>query len=175
MEPTTLTDASTSRWNMSKGTPFRLHESAVFYHQPRRKLLLKKLLVTLNSFNFSNHYKKRWSLQRNLKCLDYRVRYTLFGPFLSHEEIHSFLRGHVPIRELYTGLRRICHAVSYLSISDLLHPRNLIVRDGKIVAVVGWQFAGWYPEDWEHQSAFRTSQHAWLVRRVSTRCNEIRR
>jgi hypothetical protein len=116
MEPTTLTDASTSRWNMSKGTPFRLHESAVFYHQPRRKLLLKKLLVTLNSFNFSNHYKKRWSLQRNLTCPDYRVRYTLFGPFLNHEEIHSFLRGHVPLEsctQVYGESVTLCHTCQY--------------------------------------------------------------
>jgi hypothetical protein len=43
----------------------KLHGSAIVYHQPRR-LLLKNLLVTLDSFDFSNHHKEKLSLQRNL-------------------------------------------------------------------------------------------------------------
>ena len=43
-----------------------MHGSAIVYHQPRRKPLLKNLLVTLDSFDFSNHHKEKRSLQRNL-------------------------------------------------------------------------------------------------------------
>jgi hypothetical protein len=27
------------------------------------------------------------------------------------------------------------------------------VRDGKVAAIVDWQFAGWYPEYWEYTKA----------------------
>lgn len=28
--------------------------------------------------------------------------------------------------------------------------RNIIVRDRKIVAILDWEFAGWYPEYWDY-------------------------
>ncbi|RPD71813.1 hypothetical protein L226DRAFT_537810 [Lentinus tigrinus ALCF2SS1-7] len=31
-----------------------------------------------------------------------------------------------------------------------LAPRNIIVRDGKIVAIVDWETFGWYPDFWEN-------------------------
>lgn len=33
--------------------------------------------------------------------------------------------------------------------------RNILVRDGRIVAVLDWEFAGWYPEYWEYVFALR--------------------
>ena len=92
------------------------------------------------------------------QCLDYRVGYTLFGPFFSHEEFHSFLRGHIPLEsctQVYGESVTLCHARqyrTYFTHADLC-PRNLIVRNGKIVAIVDWQFAGWYPEYWEYTKA----------------------
>lgn len=35
-----------------------------------------------------------------------------------------------------------------------LAPRNIIVRDGKIVGLVDWEDAGWYPEYWEYVKFF---------------------
>ena len=32
-------------------------------------------------------------------------------------------------------------------------PRNIIVKGGKIVAIVDWEMAGWYPEYWEYTTA----------------------
>ncbi|TDL13604.1 kinase-like protein [Rickenella mellea] len=29
-------------------------------------------------------------------------------------------------------------------------PRNILVKDGKIAAIVDWETAGWYPEYWEY-------------------------
>lgn len=33
--------------------------------------------------------------------------------------------------------------------------RNIMVRDGRIVALLDWEFAGWYPEYWEYVFALR--------------------
>ncbi|KAJ4316476.1 hypothetical protein N0V84_007832 [Fusarium piperis] len=33
--------------------------------------------------------------------------------------------------------------------------RNILVRDGHIVALLDWEFAGWYPEYWEYVFAIR--------------------
>jgi hypothetical protein len=49
----------------------------------------------------------------------------------------------------------MCHSRQYrtsFSRADLC-TRNIIVRDGKIAAMVDWQFAGWYPEYWEYTKA----------------------
>lgn len=32
---------------------------------------------------------------------------------------------------------------------------NIIVRDGRIVALLNWEFARWYPEYWEYTFALR--------------------
>src|SRR5271155_5096494 len=74
------------------------------------------------------------------QCLDYRVGYTLFGPFPSHEEFHSFLRGYIPLEsctQVYGESVTLCHPRkyrTYFSHADLC-PRNIIVRNGKIVAI----------------------------------------
>lgn len=92
------------------------------------------------------------------QCLDYRVGYDLFGPFTSNEEFHSFLRGHIPLNDcsqVYGECVTRCHTRryrTYFSHGDLC-PRNLIVRNGKLVAIVDWQFARWYPEYWEYTKA----------------------
>jgi Ser/Thr protein kinase RdoA (MazF antagonist) len=31
--------------------------------------------------------------------------------------------------------------------------RNIIVREGKVAAIIDWGFAGWYPEYWEWTKA----------------------
>jgi hypothetical protein len=92
------------------------------------------------------------------QCVDYRIGYTPIGSFLNHEEFHSFLRGYVPLEsctQVYGESVTLCHTRQYrtsFSHADLF-PRNIIVRDGKIVAIIDWQFAGWYPEYWEYTKA----------------------
>lgn len=91
-------------------------------------------------------------------CLDYRVGYTPVGPFETHAEFHSFLRGHIPLEnctQVYGEKVTRCHSTEYRTCfahADLAL-RNLIERDGKIVAVVDWALAGWYPEYWEYTKA----------------------
>jgi tRNA A-37 threonylcarbamoyl transferase component Bud32 len=92
------------------------------------------------------------------QCLDYRIGYAPVGPFLNHEDFHSFLRGHIPLEsctQVYGESVTLCHTRQYrtsFSHADLC-PRNIIVRDGKVAAIVDWQFAGWYPEYWEYTKA----------------------
>jgi thiamine kinase-like enzyme len=33
--------------------------------------------------------------------------------------------------------------------------RNILVRDGRIVALLHWEHAGWYPEYWEYVFTLR--------------------
>jgi len=40
-----------------------------------------------------------------------------------------------------------------------LAPRNIIVKDSKIAAVLDWETAGWYPEVWDLCMAWRGSSH----------------
>jgi hypothetical protein len=157
-EPTTLTATSISRWNISKEKPFKLHGSAIVYHQPRRKLLLKNLLAIKQLRLLEPPQRGAVASAEFKQCLDYRIGYTPIGPFLNHEEFHSFLRGHVPLEsctKVYGESVTRCHTRQYrtsFSHADLF-PRNTIVRDGKNVAIIDWQFAGWYPEYWEYIKA----------------------
>ncbi|OJD10260.1 hypothetical protein ACJ73_09862 [Blastomyces percursus] len=73
--------------------------------------------------------------------LDYRIGSRLVGPFQSHSSFHSFFT-----EWRSTGKRG----------SDLA-PRNIIIRNGRIVGVVGWALAGWYPEYWDLTKAYYTS------------------
>ncbi len=90
--------------------------------------------------------------------LDYRVGASPFGPFRNHDEFHSFLRGGIPLdscTEVYGEAVTRCHSRHYKSHfchADLV-PRNIIVRNGHIAAIIDWQFAGWYPEYWEYTKA----------------------
>src|SRR3954471_3901519 len=76
--------------------------------------------------------------------------HTPVRPFLTHEDFHSFLRGHIPLEsctQVYGESVTLCHTRQYrtsFSHADLC-TRNIIVRDGKIAAIVDWQFARWYP------------------------------
>ncbi|OJJ75748.1 hypothetical protein ASPBRDRAFT_51463 [Aspergillus brasiliensis CBS 101740] len=38
--------------------------------------------------------------------------------------------------------------------SDLA-PRNILVRDGHVTGILDWEHAGWYPEYWEYERAYR--------------------
>ena len=35
-----------------------------------------------------------------------------------------------------------------------LSPRNILVRDGKVVAIVDWELSGFYPDYWEYVKAY---------------------
>jgi hypothetical protein len=92
------------------------------------------------------------------QCTDCRIGYTPVGPFLTHGEFHSFLREFISLESctrVYGESVTLCHIRQYrtsFSYADPF-PRNVIVRGGKIVATIDWQFAQWYPEYWEYTKA----------------------
>ncbi|KAG6006698.1 hypothetical protein E4U21_006773 [Claviceps maximensis] len=84
---------------------------------------------------------------------DVRVGYNLFGP-VSLGEFHSVVRGHLVMEDveqylgegvarMHTDPYRICFTHADLA------PRNIMVRNGHVAAIIDWDFSGWYPEYWE--------------------------
>ncbi|SPO01160.1 uncharacterized protein DNG_03907 [Cephalotrichum gorgonifer] len=64
------------------------------------------------------------------------------------------LMYHTPpaLRTAFSRRLRTGHRVVFTH-ADLA-PRNIIVRDGKIVGLLDWEDAGWYPEYWEYVKFF---------------------
>lgn len=93
---------------------------------------------------------------------DHRVGYAArFGPFKTHDEFHSFLRKTVRLEDLSTTLYADyipLHAVhrrpyaTKFSHGDFA-PRNIMIRDGKVTAIIDWDSAGFFPEYWEYTKA----------------------
>ncbi|TWU73130.1 hypothetical protein ED733_001180 [Metarhizium rileyi] len=85
---------------------------------------------------------------------DIRVGARFFGPF-THCDFHTLLRGYLPQGDASTVFGEEVakvHASSYRTCfthGDLV-PRNIIVRNGRVAAIIDWGFAGWYPEYWEY-------------------------
>jgi tRNA A-37 threonylcarbamoyl transferase component Bud32 len=54
-----------------------------------------------------------------------------------------------------------------LTHSDIA-PRNILVRDGKVVAILDWELAGFYPEYWEYVKALYRPDwdDSWIKERV---------
>lgn len=84
----------------------------------------------------------------------------LGGPFRTMSDFHDWLAN--PTR------RQIAQSVYWHQITTQLgadYPivfthgdiaaRNIMIRDGRIVAILDWEFAGWYPEYWEYVFAMR--------------------
>lgn len=100
-------------------------------------------------------------------CLDYRIGFSAFSPFTNHQDSHSFLRSGLAIEnctESFSQAVTNCHYHVYQSLfthADLC-PRNILIRDGKVCAIIDWEFAGWYPEYWEYTKV-HYDKHARLV------------
>lgn len=82
------------------------------------------------------------------------------GPFGSLSEFHDWLAS--PLRR--KNARSIYwHQITTQLGADYpivfthadLAARNIIIRDGRIVAIIDWELAGWYPEYWEYVFAMR--------------------
>ncbi|KAL7925549.1 kinase-like protein [Trichoderma austrokoningii] len=85
---------------------------------------------------------------------DVRIGSRFFGPF-HHDDFHSLIRRGGPMehvaRVLGEEVAKV-HTTSYRTCfthGDLV-PRNIIVRNGRVAAIIDWGFAGWYPEYWEY-------------------------
>ncbi|KAM0278486.1 hypothetical protein ACHAQH_005153 [Verticillium albo-atrum] len=85
---------------------------------------------------------------------DCRIGFQFFGP-MTHDEFHSLTRKHLLMGDVKAGAlgREVAttHMGRYRTCfthADLA-PRNIIVRRGRLAAIIDWGFAGWYPEYWE--------------------------
>ena len=82
------------------------------------------------------------------------------GPFNTVTELHDWLVR--PPKRL-RAQSMYWHEITTQLAAD--HPivfthgdlatRNILVREGRIVAILDWEFAGWYPEYWEYVFALR--------------------
>lgn len=87
---------------------------------------------------------------------------TLFGPFEDVADFHRCLRGGVEsdaVREIFGEKVADVHNRPYairFTHGDL-GVQNILVRDGKVVAIIDWECSGWYPEYWEYTKAHYNS------------------
>jgi len=91
---------------------------------------------------------------------DGRIGSRFFGP-MNHHEFHRLTRRHpfgeVPASALGHEVEKV-HTSTYrthFTHADLA-PRNIIVRDGRVAAIIDWAYSGWYPEYWEFTRAHYT-------------------
>ncbi|OBT47178.1 hypothetical protein VE00_03455 [Pseudogymnoascus sp. WSF 3629] len=89
------------------------------------------------------------------------------GPFPDEESFNSFVLDFRPTVTPDAILRRLnalptCNHRLTFCHADLSQ-HNLIVRDNKIVGLIDWEFAGWFPEYWEYVKFFeRPSLRDWF-------------
>ncbi|KAH7184807.1 kinase-like domain-containing protein [Fusarium flagelliforme] len=88
---------------------------------------------------------------------DCRIGARFFGP-MNHTEFHSLARGHLRMEDVAQFLGQEVakvHTSRYqtqFTHADL-NPRNIIVRHGRVAAILDWAYSGWYPEYWEFTKA----------------------
>ena len=92
---------------------------------------------------------------------DERISSNPMGPFQNHDAFHLFLRWGIenptvsPHIEIALAHKRYQHR-TVLTHGDLA-PQNIIVNNGKIVAIIDWETSGWFPEYWEYSLAWQSS------------------
>lgn len=80
-----------------------------------------------------------------------------FGPS-DHHDFHSLTRGHLRMEDVALAFGEEVakvHNTPYRTCfahGDMV-ARNIIVRDGRVAAIIDWDFAGWYPEYREFNKA----------------------
>ncbi|KAF3918725.1 hypothetical protein AA313_de0209287 [Arthrobotrys entomopaga] len=83
------------------------------------------------------------------------------GPYNSEEEFSQGIVDTLLEKEDTAFPRMVCAMVKdvlkdhkiVFTHGDFL-PRNILVRDGKVVAILDWEMSGWYPEYWEYTKIF---------------------
>jgi tRNA A-37 threonylcarbamoyl transferase component Bud32 len=96
-----------------------------------------------------------------------------YGPYMDEA---SFYQGIIKALKntLESGwVDTVCAMVGALSGHEIvlthgdMSPRNILVQDGKIVAILDWEMAGYYPEYWEYVKALY--RPAWESRWIADR------
>ncbi|KAI2472746.1 kinase-like protein [Annulohypoxylon bovei var. microspora] len=92
-----------------------------------------------------------------------------FGPFKTIEDFHSWLRGGLQLNNFPNGFtnrgekdwedfkematRQDASQPPPVFTHSDLNPCNILVRGGKVLGIIDWEIAGWYPPYWEFTSA----------------------
>ncbi|ROT42209.1 kinase-like protein [Sodiomyces alkalinus F11] len=99
-----------------------------------------------------------------------------FGPFSTIQAFHKWLRkdyrleDHPPIKddgdrkgvELMIAMQDGPWPPPVFTHGDL-NPSNILVRGDRVVGIIDWEFAGWYPHYWEYTSVWYGNRlrHEW--------------
>ncbi|RNJ60943.1 hypothetical protein D7B24_005031 [Verticillium nonalfalfae] len=90
-----------------------------------------------------------------------------FGPFTTIKNFHFWLRDNLKPEDLQAQKRdQDWHDLQKMMdrqdgpcpppvfTHGDLNPFNILVREGKVVGIIDWEFSGWYPPYWEYTSAW---------------------
>ncbi|KAI1415541.1 kinase-like protein [Hypoxylon sp. FL1857] len=93
-----------------------------------------------------------------------------FGPFKTIQDFHLWLRGDLKLEDFPNGFPDREDGHDWEDFKEMairqdrpwpapvfthgdLNPSNILVRGNKVVGIIDWEFAGWYPPYWEYTSA----------------------
>jgi len=90
---------------------------------------------------------------------DNRLGSRRFGPFKSIADFHKFVRrGDAMDLWAFDNDVTSVHNKPDSYVTKFTHadfsPENIMVKDGKITAVIDWEFGGWFPEYWEYAKMY---------------------
>ncbi|THV55383.1 hypothetical protein BGAL_0009g00330 [Botrytis galanthina] len=89
------------------------------------------------------------------------------GPFKSEAEFNEFLISDAYAQVPKCFLKMAEHSLltnhAIIFAHGELAPRNILVKEGRVVAVLDWENAGWYPEYWDFVKSFNA---------MDSRCGE---
>lgn len=102
---------------------------------------------------------------------------TSYGPFDSEASFNDGLVRAFRARALNTWTDVVVRFIQALPKQDIvfthndLAPRNILVKDGNVVAIVDWEFSGFYPQYWEYVKAlfWPDWQSSWIKEKVVDR------
>ena len=87
--------------------------------------------------------------------LDHRLGGKRFGPFKTVDDFHLFVRRD-DLLDVWTSEPAVAkvhersepYAIKFTHAD--LSAQNVMVQNGKVTAIIDWEFAGWFPEYWEY-------------------------
>ncbi|KGO72176.1 Aminoglycoside phosphotransferase [Penicillium italicum] len=89
------------------------------------------------------------------------------GPFDTEQQFNEFILGDIvaiapDVLRHYAKFALMDNHEIVFTHSDFA-PRNILVEDGRVTAIVDWEYAGWYPAHWEYCQALRhlRPMHDW--------------
>ncbi|KAK4692639.1 hypothetical protein P7C71_g4604, partial [Lecanoromycetidae sp. Uapishka_2] len=105
---------------------------------------------------------------------------TLSGPFDSEAAFQTGLIAAIKERGSQTWTDVVIRFIEAMPAHKIVFahndiaPRNILVRDAKVVGIVDWEFSGFYPEYWDYVKAFCWPdwQSSWIKEGVVDRILE---